>query len=364
MSLPLGFHNKGETKGKREFVQGAQGPLVCKLNKSLYGLKQASRQWFAKLSNAILELGFVQSKVDYSLFTFTKGFVFVALLVYVNDILLTRNDESYITHLKGMLDTRFKLKDLGPVQNFLGIEVARSKTGIDLNQRKYALEILQDTGLTGSKPFNTPTEQNIKLSKTSRVLLKDPTQFRRLIGRLMYLTMTRPDITYAVHLLRQYLNKPKEPHLKAAFRITRYIKGSPGQGLFLSSNTELHLKAFCDVDWARCLDTHKSITGYCVYLGESLISWRSKKQGTISRSSAEAEYRAMASTTCEIVWLKQLLKDLHIEHKRPALLYCDNQAALHIATNPVFHERSKHIEIDCQLVRKKIQRASSKLFIL
>ena len=190
----------------------------------------------------------------------------------MDDILLTRNDESHITHLKGMLDIRFKLKDLGPVQYFLGIEAARSKIGIALNQRKYALEILQDTGLTGSKPFNTPTEQNIKLSKTSRILLKDPTQFRRLIGRLMYLTMTRPDITYAVHLLSQYLNKPKEPHLKAAFRITRYIKGSPGQGLFLSSNTELHLKAFCDVDWARCLDTHRSITGYCVYLGESLIS--------------------------------------------------------------------------------------------
>ena len=120
MSLPLGFYSKGETEGKGEFVHGAQGSLVCKLNKSLYGFKQASRQWFAKLSNAILQLGFVQSKADYSLFTFTKGSVFVALLVYVDDILLTGNDESYITHLKGMLDTRFKLKDLGPVQYFLG----------------------------------------------------------------------------------------------------------------------------------------------------------------------------------------------------------------------------------------------------
>ena len=166
MSLPWGFHSKGETKGKGEFVQGAHGPLVCKLNKSLYGLKQASRQQFAKLFNAILESGFVQSKADYSLFTFTKGSVFVALLVYVDDILLTGNDEPYITYLKGMLDTRFKLKDLGPVQYFLGIEVARSKIGIALNQRKYALDILQDTGLAGFKPFSTPMEQNLKLSKT------------------------------------------------------------------------------------------------------------------------------------------------------------------------------------------------------
>ena len=127
-----------------------------------------------------------------------------------------------------MPDTRFKLKDLGPVQYFLGIEVARSKIRTALNQRKYALEILQDTGLAGSKPFNTHMEQNIKLSKTSRVLLKDPTQFRRLVGSLMYLTMTRPNITYAVHLLSQYLSKPREPHLKVAFRIVQYIKGSPG----------------------------------------------------------------------------------------------------------------------------------------
>jgi hypothetical protein len=325
------------------------------LKKSLYGLKQAFRQWFSKFSNTLIDQGFIQSKSDYSLFTRTKGAVFIALLVYVDDVILASNDSAAIAQFITSLNQQFKLKDLGTLKYFLGLEVARSDKGISLSQRKYALEILEDSGLLAAKPSKFPMEQNIKLSRDNGTLLEDPTIYRRLIGRLIYLTITRPDLAYAVQNLSQYMDHPRQPHLEAAHRMLRYIKSSPGQGIFFPSSSDFRLKAFCDADWAACSDTRRSVTGFCIFLGEALISWKSKKQQTVSRSSAESEYRSMAATCCEITWLVGLLKDLQINHPNPALLFCDSKAALHIAANPVYHERTKHIEINCHLVPEKIQ---------
>jgi hypothetical protein len=189
MVMPPSFASKGETH------------KVCKLNKSLYGLKQASRQWFAKFSSTILQHDFIQSKSDYSLFTRNHGFSFIALLVYVDDILIASNDMKSVTKLKNALDAKFKLKDLGNLKYFLGLEVARSSKGISLCQRKYALEILSDSGMLGSKPMQTLMEQNLKLSETDESLLDDPVVYRILVGRLLYLTVTRPDLSYRVQKL-------------------------------------------------------------------------------------------------------------------------------------------------------------------
>lgn len=226
--------------------------------------------------------------------------------------------------------------------------------GITLCQRKYALEVLESSGLLGSKVAPTPMELNHKLSHFAVNLLQDATSYRKLIEKLIYLAITRPDITYAVNILSQFMDKPSQGHLNAAFRVLKYLKGSIGQGIFFSANSSMQLKAYSDSDWAACPETRKSVTGYCIFLGDSLISWKSKKQATVSRSSAEAEYQALASTSCEIIWLIALLKDFNVHHTQLALLYCDNQAAVHLTKNPIFHERTKHVELDCHFVREKV----------
>ena len=345
MSPPPGLRRQGEDN------------MVCRLHKSLYGLKQASRQWFSKFSEAIQAAGYVQSRADYSLFTKTQGKSFTALLIYVDDILITGNDSMSITEIKKFLHSKFRLKDLGDLKFFLGIEVSTSKNGIFISQRKYALEIIEDAGLIGAAPIDTPMERGLKLTDNGD-LLKDPGRYRRLIGRLIYLTVSRPDITYSVHVLSRFMHQPRKLHMEAALRVVRYLKNAPGQGLFFSSNSDLKLRAYCDSDWAGCPITRRSTTGYCVFLGSSLVSWRSKRQKTVSLSSAEAEYRAMTGACCELTWLRYLLKDLGVLLKEPALLYCDNKAALHIAANPVFHERTRHIEMDCHYIRDKIQDGS------
>ncbi|XP_024177719.1 uncharacterized mitochondrial protein AtMg00810-like [Rosa chinensis] len=281
---------------------------------------------------------------------------FTALLVYVDDVILAGNSLHDIEETKQFLSNQFKLKDMGQLRYLLGIEVARSKQGIVLCQRKYALEVVENAGFLGAKPSRFPVEHNLTLTQGDGALLQHASQYRRLVGRLIYLTITRPDLVYVVHILSQFMDKPRQPHLDVAYKVLRYIKQTPGQGILLPSTGSLELKAFCDADWARCKDTRRSTTGYCIFLGNAPISWKTKKQGIVSRSSAEAEYRSMATTCCEITWLRSLLKDLNVGLTHAFKLFCDNQVAIHIASNPVFHERTKHIEIDCHVVREKVQR--------
>ncbi|CAM8938019.1 unnamed protein product [Rhodiola kirilowii] len=298
--------------------------------------------------------GFQQSYSDYCLYTLTRGAIQINVLVYVDDMIIASNDKVALTIFKDYLGKCFKMKDLGVLKYFLGLEVARSLEGIFICQRKYALDIISETGLLGSKPAEFPMEQHHRLALAAGKHLVDPERYRRLVGRLIYLGVTRPDLAYSVHILSQFMQQPREEHWEAALRVVRYLKKNPGQGILLHANSKLILEGWCDSDWASCPLTRRSLSGWFVFLGSSPISWKTKKQPTVSRSSAEAEYRSMASITCELKWLKQLLGELGVQHKEGMRLYCDSKSALYIAQNPVFHERTKHIEADCHFVRDAV----------
>ncbi|XP_019447263.1 PREDICTED: uncharacterized protein LOC109350488 [Lupinus angustifolius] len=230
-----------------------------------------------------------------------------------------------------------------------------------MNQRKYALEIVSDAGLLGCKLAPTPMIHGTHLFQDSSAPFHDVHAYRRLIGRLIYLTNTRLDIAFVVHQLAQFMAKPTTSHHLAALRVLKYLKGTTSICLFFSSHSSIHIKAYSDSDWASCPDTRRSVSAYYIFLSNSLISWKSKKQKTVSRSSCEAEYRAMALTTCELKWISYILQDLHIQPTSPVTLYCDNQSAIHIAYNPIFHERTKHIELDCHTIREQHSRGLIKL---
>jgi hypothetical protein len=267
---------------------------VCKLRKSLYGLKQAPRAWFDKFRSTLLQFSFQQSKHDSSLFLRITELGIVILLVYVDDIVITGSDSTLLGKLKLHLSESFHMKDIDSLTYFLGLEVRRSSSGISLNQHKYASDLVALVGLRTTSMVDTPMELNVKLRKEEGDLLADPSLYRKLVGSLVYLTITRPDISFAVQQVSQFLQTPRHLHLAVVRRIIRYIQGTSARDLFFPANTSSSLTAYSDADWAGCADTRRSITGWCVFLGNALISWKSKEQHRVSKSSTKSEYRAVS----------------------------------------------------------------------
>jgi len=216
------------------------------------------------------------------------------------------------------------------------------------------MELLKEFDCLHASGVVTPLDCNVKLQADMGELYSEPTKYRKLVGKLNFLTHTRPDIAFSVQHLSQFMQAPRIPHFQAALHVLRYLKNEPTLGILLHTDPSLSLLAYCDADWASCPHTCRSVSGYVVFLGSTLISWKSKKQQTISLSSAEAEYRSMRRLVAELAWLSRLLGDLTVDTVTPIPLKCDNQAAIYIAKNPVFHERTKHIELDCHFVREKL----------
>lgn len=343
MMQPLGFINQDNPKA------------VCKLNKAIYGLKQAPRAWYNELKRFLLSSGFRNSLADASLFIYNQNGTLLYMLVYVDDIVLTGNNTQQMERFIQALSTRFSLKDLGSLSYFLGIEAHRTSHGLLLTQRCYIADLLHRIKMEDCNSVSTTMCPYKLLTLDSGKPLSDPTQYRATVGSLHYMSLTRPDISFVVNKLSQFMHKPTDEHWHGVKRVLRYLSGSMTTGIFLSARKTPALHAFTDADWAGNRDDYTSTGAYIVYFGKHPIAWSSKKQPTIARSSTEVEYRSIASTAAEVCWLLSLFTEMDIKTTATPTIYCDNIGATYLAANPVFHSRMKHLALDYHFVRSHVQ---------
>ncbi|PKU70162.1 Retrovirus-related Pol polyprotein from transposon TNT 1-94 [Dendrobium catenatum] len=348
-------------KHPKGFEDDTQPNYVCKLKKTIYGLKQSPRMWFQMLSTHLQSIGFVAGKADSSMFLFSKDDVQLFMVIYVDDILLTGNNNKMITSTINQLKTKFDMKHLGLAHSFLGIQITRTNNSFFLSQSQYANSILDIAGMSQCKPLANPSYTKPPVPQAQEFLGNDPKLYRHLVGSLQYLTLTRPDISFAVNSLCQHMHNPMSLDFLFLHRLLRYIKGTLTYGLPITQG-DLVLQSFSDADWAGDKDTRRSTTGYCTFLGHTLVSWSVKKQHTVARSSTEAEYKAIATALTDIIWLRRLLLNFNISLTRPTTLYCDSTSAIALANNPVFHAHTKHIEIDHYFIRDHINSKTVNIF--
>ena len=274
--------------------------------------------------------------------------------LYVDDLLLMGSEDDEIAAFKRILQQTFDMSDLGPLHYYLGIQFVQDDRGIGLVQSQYVDKLLRKFKFQDCKPTSTPMETGLKVSLNDDSEPFDITTYAQAVGCLIYLCNTRPDIQYAVSQLSRFMHSPHMSHWQAVKRVFRYLQGSKTFGLWYATGGTLPLHAYSDSDWAGDYDSRRSTSGNCFFLGSSCVSWLSKKQTTVASSSCEAEYRAAYTTVVECIWLRRLLTDMDISVEEPTTIYSDSQSAIAVARNPVFHARTKHIEIHYHFVRERL----------
>ncbi|GJW94235.1 putative RNA-directed DNA polymerase [Tanacetum coccineum] len=343
------------------FSQHFKHGEVCKLKKSLYGLKQSPRAWFGRFILAMKKYGYKQSNSDHTLFLSHRGDRVTCLIIYVDDMIITGNVESEIKKLKEGLCVECKMKDLGNLRYFLGIEVMRSQQGIFICQKRYILDLIAETGMIGCKPADTPMITNQKLFMKTEAKLADRDRYQRMVGKLIYLSHTRLDIAYVVGVVSQFMHQPQVDHMHAVLRIVRYLKGTTGHGVLFKTNGHLNIQIFTDADWAGDKGNRRSTSGYFSLVGGNLVTWKSKKQKVVSLSSAEAEFRGIAKGLAEALWIRKLVSEIGFPPKESIRIMSDNKAAIQISENPVQHDRTKHVEVDRHFIKEKLEAGIIKL---
>lgn len=344
MEQPEGYEVKSDIDGK----------LVCKLQKSLYGLKQSGRNWDVVLHDYLTQNNFEQNQADHCVYTRETKYDKVIMFIWVDDLIIAASDNHALKVVKNILSARFKMKDLGKLRHFLGIDFDQSDNCITMSQEKYVGKILQRFNMQDCKPRSTPCEQKLNYTDDAK-LMDDVRKYREAVGSLIYVTVcTRPDLSFVVSKLSQYFTKPTEQQWGTVKHVLRYLKGTSNKKLcYRNCDGNLGIEAYSDADWAADVHDRRSTSGYCVSLtkGGPLVSWKTKKQPTVALSTCESEYIALAATIQECLYLTQLLEGLDKHLYALPKVYEDNQGTLALAKNPVRRQRCKHVDIKYHFIR-------------
>ena len=335
------------------FEDHIKSDYVFKLNKALYGLKQAPRAWYERLSMFLISKGFNRGKVDTTLFLKTIDNDILVVQIYVDDIIFGSTKELLCQEFAENMQAEFEMSMMGELTFFLGLQIKQTKEGIFIHQGKYTKQILKKFGYDGCKKAATPMSTSTRLDSDSNGQKVNEKLYRSLIGSLLYLTASRPDILFSVCLCARFQSAPTETHLLAVKRIFKYLINTSNLGIWYPKNQTFDLIGYSDADYAGCKIDRKSTSGTCQFLGDKLVSWSSKKQNSVALSTAEAEYVSIGNCCAQVLWIKQQLNDYGINFKTVPIK-CDNTSAINLTKNPVHHSRSKHIEIRHHFIRDHV----------
>nr|GEU78036.1 retrovirus-related Pol polyprotein from transposon TNT 1-94 [Tanacetum cinerariifolium] len=343
------------------FVDQDNPNHVYKLKKALYGLKQAPRTWYDMLSSFPLSQDFSKGSVDPTLFIRRNGNDLLLVQIYVDDIIFAASTLELCDLFANLMCLKFKMSMMGKISFFQGLQISQSPRGIFLTNLKYALESLKKYGFESCNPVDTPVVEKSKLDEDREGKAVYPSHYRGMIGTLLYLTASRPDLQFAICMCARYQARPTEKHVHAVKRIFRYLRGTINRGLWYSKDSFVTLTAFANADHAGCQDTRRSTSGSVQFLEERLISWSSKRQKSAAISSTKAEYIALSGCCAQILWTRLQLLDYGIGFNKIPM-YCDNKSAIALCCNNVQHSRSKHIDIRYHFIKEQVENGVIKLY--
>ena len=335
------------------FLDPSHPNHVFRLKKALYGLKQAPRSWYERLSTHLADHGYVRGSIDKTLFIKQSAKHLMFAQIYVDDIVFGSTSENLVKEFTTLMEKEFEMSLYGKLSYFLGLQIQQKKDGLFVSQTKYARDLVRKFGMETASPVRNPMGTSTKISADLAGISIDQTLYRSMIGSLLYLTASRPDISYSVGVCARYQANPKESHLKAVKRIIRYVSGTTDSGIMFTFDSNVEIAGYTDSDWAGDADDRKSTSGGCFFVGNNLVSWHSKKQNCVSLSTAQAEYIAARSCCTQLLWMKHMLEDYGFQQGKLSL-FCDNTSAINISKNPVLHSRTKHIEIRYHFIRNLV----------